>query len=89
MNVTRRKFLGAASVGIASAGLASAGMASIGPASTKPHIPALTGNHELDQIILAASERAVNPPLVVNTYPGGVTCYDFEKVGDQLFSRGA
>ncbi len=84
MDITRRKFLGTASVGVASVGAASVGLASVGPASAKIRIPALTGNRDQGRIIMEACERAADPPLV-NTFPGGLTyidedfCREYEK----------
>ena len=48
-------------------GVASAGMASVGPASATPRMT--------DEILIAA-QRAADPPLMVNTFPGGLTYID-------------
>ncbi len=65
MDITRRKFLGTASVGVASVGIASAGPASAGPASAGPASA---------RIIMGASNMA-DPPLI-NMFPGGLSYID-------------
>jgi hypothetical protein len=45
---------------------------------------------KVTEAMLIAGQKAANPPLIYgpNTFSGGVSYTDFEKIGDQLFSRG-
>ena len=88
MKFTRRKFLRFAP--------ASVGVFALGAVVLPKGAPA---KNKVTEEMLIAAQKATDPPLIVglshlegemvNVFPSGISYTDFEKVGDQLFSRGA
>ena len=86
MDISRRKFLRFAP--------ASVGAFALGALVLPKAVPAKSwAGHwqDLAETILRCGQKAADPPLMYepNIFPGGVSYTDFEKIGDQLFSRGA